>query len=71
MLGQFGPQRPLRDRFGELFEQTIFADDVFRPRRMSDLNILAVTAGKERSAAEWKKLLSGADFDCRGIMPGS
>ena len=45
------------------------ADPQLERRLMSDLNMLAVTAGKERSAAEWKKLLSGADFECRGIMP--
>lgn len=45
------------------------ADPELERRLMSDLNMLAVTAGKERSAAEWKKLLSAADFECRGIMP--
>ena len=35
---------------------------------MSDLNMLAVTGGKERSAVEWKKLLSSAEFECRRII---
>jgi hypothetical protein len=33
------------------------------------LNMLAVTGGKERSAAEWKTLLNSAGFDCKGIIP--
>lgn len=38
----------------------------------SDLNMLAVTGGKERSAVEWKKLLRSADFESQGIttVPG-
>jgi hypothetical protein len=38
-------------------------------RLMSDLNMLAVTGGKERSAADWRRLLSSAGFDCRNILP--
>ena len=38
-------------------------------RLMSDLNMLAVTGGKERSGAEWKQLLEGAGFACKGIIP--
>jgi len=45
------------------------ADWELEHRLMSDLNMLAVTGGKERSAAEWQKLLSGADFECQGIIP--
>jgi hypothetical protein len=45
------------------------ADSELEYRLMSDLNMLAVTGGKERSAAEWKKLLSSAGFECRGIVP--
>ncbi|MGO9441554.1 MAG: methyltransferase [Terriglobales bacterium] len=45
------------------------ADLELELRLMSDLNMLAVTGGKERSAAEWQKLLSGADFECQGIIP--
>jgi hypothetical protein len=36
---------------------------------MSDINLLAVTGGKERSAVEWKKLLSSAGFECQRIIP--
>jgi hypothetical protein len=35
---------------------------------MSDLNMLAVTGGKERPEAEWRSLLSSAGFECRGII---
>ena len=45
------------------------ADPELEPRLMSDLNMLAVTGGKERSAAEWKSLLHRAGFECRGILP--
>jgi O-methyltransferase domain len=45
------------------------ADSELEIRLMSDLNMLAVTGGKERSAAEWKKLLSSAKFDYRKIIP--
>jgi hypothetical protein len=38
-------------------------------RLMSDLNMLAVTGGKERSAVEWKNLLGSAAFECRRILP--
>jgi len=36
-------------------------------RLMSDLNMLAVTGGKERSAIEWGTLLNEAGFECVGI----
>ncbi len=45
------------------------ADPELEQRLMSDLNMLAVTGGKERSAVEWKKLLSDAGLDCGGIHP--
>jgi hypothetical protein len=38
-------------------------------RLMSDLNMLAVTGGKERSAAEWRSLLSSAGFECGRLIP--
>jgi ubiquinone/menaquinone biosynthesis C-methylase UbiE len=38
-------------------------------RLMSDLNMLILTGGKERSAAEWKDLLLRAGFQCRGVQP--
>jgi hypothetical protein len=37
-------------------------------RLMSDINMLAVTGGKERSAIEWKSLLESSGFDCRRII---
>lgn len=45
------------------------ADPALEARLMSDLNMLAVTGGKERSAAEWKTLLSSAGFDCQRTIP--
>lgn len=45
------------------------ADENLEPRCMSDLNMLAVTGGKERSAIEWKALLKSAGFDYRNIHP--
>lgn len=42
-------------------------------RLMSDLNMLAVTHGKERSAVEWKALLASAALEFRSItsVPGA
>jgi hypothetical protein len=45
------------------------ADPELEQRLMSDLNMLAVTGGKERSAVEWKSLLTGAGFECQRIIP--
>jgi len=45
------------------------ADLELEHRLMSDLNMLAVTGGKERSAVEWKSLLGSAGFECRRIIP--
>jgi len=45
------------------------ADPELEPRLMSDLNMLVVTGGKERSAPGWKSLLRHAGFECRGIVP--
>jgi hypothetical protein len=45
------------------------ADPELEHRLMSDMNMLVVTGGKERSAAEWKKLLTGSGFECRRIIP--
>jgi O-methyltransferase len=36
---------------------------------MSDLNMMAVTGGKERSAVEWKPLLAAGGFEMRRIIP--
>jgi hypothetical protein len=35
---------------------------------MSDLNMLAVTGGRERSKAEWESLLASAGFDLRRVV---
>ena len=45
------------------------ADPKLEHRLSSDLNMLAVTEGKERSAIEWKTLLSSAAFECQRIIP--
>ncbi len=45
------------------------ADSDLESRLMSDLNMLAVTGGKERSAAAWRALLNSAGFECRSIIP--
>jgi hypothetical protein len=45
------------------------ADPQLEYRLGSDLNMLAVTGGKERSALEWKSLLSDAAFECQRIIP--
>lgn len=37
-------------------------------RLMSDLNMLAVTGGKERSAVEWNSLLGSAAFECQRMI---
>jgi O-methyltransferase domain len=38
-------------------------------RLIADLNMMAVTGGKERSAAEWKSLLTAGGFEMRRIIP--
>jgi len=38
-------------------------------RLMSDLNMLAVTGGRERSEREWKRLLEAAGFSLTGVHP--
>ncbi len=45
------------------------ADPELETRLMSDLNMLAVTAGKERTEVEWRTLLEKSGFDCRKIIP--
>ncbi len=47
------------------------ADSELELRLMSDLNMLAVTGGKERTATEWKALLTSSGFECGGIVPVS
>jgi hypothetical protein len=36
---------------------------------MSDLNMLAVTGGRERSEHEWRTLLQAAGFRLAGVFP--
>jgi hypothetical protein len=45
------------------------ADESVEARIMSDLNMMAVTGGRERSAAEWKKLLGLAGFELARVIP--
>jgi len=47
------------------------ADPELEYRLMSDLNMLAITGGKERTAGEWKALLKSSEFECRGVIPVS
>ncbi len=47
------------------------ADPRLERHLMSDLNMMAVTGGKERSAAEWTKLLRRSGFGLRRIIPVS
>jgi hypothetical protein len=44
-------------------------DPHLQPRLFSDLNMLAVTGGKERSASEWKALLQAAGFTMTQLIP--
>jgi hypothetical protein len=36
---------------------------------MSDLNMLAVTGGRERSERKWRTLLEAAGFRLAGVFP--
>jgi O-methyltransferase domain len=45
------------------------ADPQLEGHLMSDLNMLAVTGGKERSEREWKALLEAAGFILTGVHP--
>jgi hypothetical protein len=45
------------------------ADPELEHRLTSDLNMLAVTGGKERSAAQWRDLLCRAELECQQIIP--
>ncbi len=47
------------------------ADPQIEGRLMSDINMLAVTGGKERSEREWKALLESAGFILRNVRPVS
>ncbi|HMD96517.1 MAG TPA: methyltransferase [Terriglobia bacterium] len=52
-----------------LLEVVDHPDRDLEQRLMSDLNMLAVTGGKERSAAEWRQLLASAGLKCERIIP--
>src|SRR5580692_1111935 len=45
------------------------ADPQLEGHLMSDLNMLAVTGGRERSEREWKRLLEAAGFALAGVFP--
>jgi hypothetical protein len=45
------------------------ADPQLEGHLMSDLNMLAVTGGRERSEREWKRVLEGAGFALTGVYP--
>lgn len=45
------------------------ADPQLEGHLMSDLNMLAVTGGKERAEREWKSLLEAAGFILTGVYP--
>ncbi len=45
------------------------ADPDLEGRLMSDLNMLAVTGGRERSEREWRALLEAAGFRLTGVYP--
>jgi hypothetical protein len=45
------------------------ADPQLESHLMSDLNMLAVTGGKERSECEWRTLLEAAGFVLTGVYP--
>ncbi len=45
------------------------ANSELEKRLMSDLNMLVVTGGRERSAGEWTKLLNSAGLECLKIIP--
>jgi O-methyltransferase/methyltransferase family protein len=47
------------------------ADPELERRLMSDLNMLVVTGGKERTVADWKGLLTKAGFEMRDLIPVS
>jgi hypothetical protein len=45
------------------------ADPKLEGRLMSDLNMMVVTGGKERSAREWRDLLAAGGFEMKRIIP--
>ena len=56
------------DQTGTLPVQVDRADPLLERLLFSDLNMLAATGGRERSATEWESLLSSAGFElCRVV----
>ena len=49
--------------------QVVLPDPVFEKLLMADINMLAVTGGRERSEAEWSSLLGSAGFEVSQITP--
>ena len=50
--------------------ETVSHPDAQLERRlMSDLNMLVVTGGKERTAQEWQALLKSSGFECQAFVP--
>jgi O-methyltransferase domain/IclR helix-turn-helix domain len=47
------------------------ADADLEKRLLSDLNMLAVTGGKERSTREWRTLVARAGLSCNRVIPVS
>jgi SAM-dependent methyltransferase len=47
------------------------ADPDLEKRLLSDLNMLAVTGGRERSTMEWRTLVARADLRCNRVIPVS
>lgn len=45
------------------------ADPALEGRLLSDLNMLVVTGGKERTEAEWQSLLAASGFTLRQVFP--
>jgi SAM-dependent methyltransferase len=45
------------------------ADPILEAKLLSDLNMLAVTQGKERSALEWRRLLDAAGLRFERVIP--
>jgi hypothetical protein len=45
------------------------ADPQLESHLMSDLNMLAVTGGRERNESEWRALLEEAGFILTGVYP--
>ncbi len=45
------------------------SDPQLERRLMSDLNMLVVTGGKERTERKWREMLEASGFECRAVVP--